>query len=71
VREMTVWTAWTHGLRLAIVVLFVTGAVAQTQYSVQDLGTLGGRIAGLIGVARRFGASAPSPETNLPCLDCH
>jgi len=29
-REMTVWTAWTHGLRLAIVVLFVTGAVAQT-----------------------------------------
>ncbi len=40
-REMTVWTAWTHGLRLAVV-LFVTGAVAQTQYSVQDLGTLWG-----------------------------
>ena len=32
-REITDWTAWTHRLRLAIVVLFVTGAVAQTHYS--------------------------------------
>ena len=39
-REITDWTAWTHRLRLAIVVLFVPGAVAQTHYSVQDLGTL-------------------------------
>jgi hypothetical protein len=36
VREMSLWTAWTHGLRLAIVVLFVTRAVAQVHYSVRD-----------------------------------
>jgi hypothetical protein len=41
-REITDRTVWTHRLRLAIVVLFVTGAVAQTHYSVQDLGTLKG-----------------------------
>jgi hypothetical protein len=29
-REMIVWTASTHGPQLAIVALFVTGAVAQT-----------------------------------------
>jgi len=51
VREMSVWTAWTHGLGLAIVVLFVTGAVAQIHYSVQDLGTLkGGNFACAMGL---------------------
>jgi len=50
-REITDWTAWTHRLRLAIVVLFVTGAVAQTHYSVQDLGTLkGGNFACAMGL---------------------
>ena len=50
-REITDWTAWTHRLRLAIVVLFVTGAVAQIHYSVQDLGTLkGGNFACAMGL---------------------
>jgi probable HAF family extracellular repeat protein len=50
-REITDWTAWTTRLRLAIVVLFVTGAVAQTHYSVQDSGTLkGGNFACAMGL---------------------
>src|ERR1700674_4543579 len=50
-REITDRTVWTHRLRLAIVVLFVTGAVAQTHYSVQDLGALkGGNFACAMGL---------------------